>query len=302
MRNMSIRLRILVGVVLINLIGALVVVVYLHQTYSGGLDVTAQEHAVVAVGAWDQISELGANEIGSVNTSNAADYAERMKAVTGADFGVLIFKDGLDQAAYESERDAAGLPSNWEELENYVVAASTNEALTEKMQLAAAPDAVPEVGKIVGIENGACAQTCHGNLTAEGDFWKVSWSNDSKSRAHAVFPINGDKGEPVGVVYTIEDISKAADGARASMMNTLLVIVIGLIAATVLIWFMMDALVFRRMNKMIVSMEEIAVRIAGGDFDAKFEADGTGDEIGQFEAFIAKFLGLISGTLKSLVK
>lgn len=302
MRNVSIRFKILAGVVLVNLIGALVVVVYLHQTYSGGLDVTAQEHTVVSVGAYDQIQDIGGDELGSITGTGAVEYAERLKAVTGADYGVLLYKDAIDQAAFEAQREAAGLPSNWEERETYVLSAVTDEALGEKMQLTADPASIPEVGKLVGIENGACAQTCHGNLTAEGDFWKVAWSSDSKSRAHSVFPVLGEDGQPAGVIYSIEDISKAADGARSTMMSTLAVIVTGLLLATLLIWFMMDGLVFKRLDRMITSMEEIAVRIAGGDFDAKFEADGSGDEIGQFEAFIAKFLGLVSGTLKSLVK
>jgi hypothetical protein len=40
--------------------------------------------------------------------------------------------------------------------------------------------------------------------------------------------------------------------------------------------------------------------VAGGDFDAHFEPDGTSDEIGTFEAFFARFMDLISATLKSL--
>lgn len=302
MRNTSIRVRILAGVVLVNLIGAIVVVVYLHQSYSGGLDIAAGERATVAVSAFDQVQELGADELGPITGAAASRYAEIMKGITGSDYGVLFYKEAIDQAAYEAEREKAGLPSNWDERDAYVLAAATDDSLAETMQLETAPDSIPESGKLVGIENGACAQTCHGNLTAEGDFWKVSWSSDSKSRAHEVFPVSDEAGNPIGVMYSIEDISKAADAARESMMRTMLVIIGGLIVATVLIWLMLDRLVFRRLDRMIVSMEEIAMRIAGGDFGAQFVPDGTNDEIGKFEQFIARFLGLVTGTLKSLVK
>jgi HAMP domain-containing protein len=63
----------------------------------------------------------------------------------------------------------------------------------------------------------------------------------------------------------------------------------------------METLVFRRLNKMIESIEDISVRVAGGDFDAHFVADGSMDEIGQFEQFFARFMDLISATLKSLI-
>jgi hypothetical protein len=46
----------------------------------------------------------------------------------------------------------------------------------------------------------------------------------------------------------------------------------------------------------------MSVRVAGGDFDAQFVPDGTYDEIGEFEEFFARFMDLMSQTLKSLVR
>ena len=50
---------------------------------------------------------------------------------------------------------------------------------------------------------------------------------------------------------------------------------------------------------MISTMEDLSVRVAGGDFSAQYEPDGSNDEIGQFEQFFAKLLNLMSQTLKS---
>lgn len=302
MKNISIRTRILVGVVLINVIGALVVVVYLHQSYSGGLDVTAQQSATIGLAAWEQISELGEDELGSISaTAPVTEYLDRMKAITGSDYGMLLDKSGVDQKQFEAAREAAGQPSNWDDRETYVLLGATDEALAEKMQLKTASADIPESGKIVGVENGACTQTCHGAVKGSGDFWSVAWSSDSKSRTHAVFPVVDESGKPIGIIYSIADISAQADSAKNSMIQTLMVFGVTLIIATLAIGGMLDVWVFRRLSSMIKTMEDLSVRVAGGDFSVHFEPSGSNDEIGRFEQFFARFLDLVSATLKSVI-
>jgi len=303
MKNMSIRTRILIGVVLVNLVGMLTVMIYLHEAYSGELDVTAIETVNVGRSTWDQLSGLAADEFGPITTAAAAQkYVDATKGVTGADVGLMIDKTALDEAAYAAEREAAGLPNNWDDRENYVLIASTDEATAEEMQLGATSDTVPEIGKLVGVENGACSRTCHGAVEGSGDFWKVRWSKDEFSRAHGVFPALDSAGKTQGVVYIVKDVSAQANGARSSQVRTMFVIMFGLVVSTVLIALMLNAFIFNRLNRMVASMEDISVRVAGGDFDARFEPDGSNDEIGRFEQFFARFLDLVSGTLKSLVK
>ena len=43
------------------------------------------------------------------------------------------------------------------------------------------------------------------------------------------------------------------------------------------------------------------MRVAGGDFYAKYTPSGINDEIGQFEKFFERFLDLMTATLRSLV-
>ena len=303
MRNWSIRTRIMLGVLLVNLIGMGVVMIYLHQSYSGGLDVTEQKSATLGVSAWNTLVDISSDEMGSITErAGAQNHVDALKAITGAEYGLLIDKTALDEAAYASEVESAGVPNTWGERDNYVLLAATDAALSEEMQLQASPDSIPEIGKIVGVENGACSKTCHGAVGGEGDFWAVRWSRDDKSRGHVVFPVVDPTGAPIGVVYSIEDISTQANAARGTMVNTGLVIVIGLVAATFLIALMLNALVFRRLDSMVASIEDISIRVAGGDFDAHFTPDGTGDEIGQFEEFFARFMDLVANTLKSLMK
>lgn len=303
MRNWSIRTRIILGIVAVNLLGLTTVMIYLHESYSGGLDVTEQKSATLAVAAWDTLTQVSDDSMGDPTTrEGAANHVEALKAITGAEYGVLIDKSVLDEAAYGTELTAAGQPNNWSERDTYVLLAATSESAAEDMQMSAAPGEIPEIGKIVGVENGACSQMCHDNVEGEGDFWAVRWSKDDKSRGHIVFPINDSAGKAIGIVYALDDISDAANSAKTSMMTTAYVIGGGLIAATVMVILLLNALVFKRLDRMMEHMQDISIRVAGGDFNAHFEPDTSTDEIGRFEQFFARFLDLVTGTLKSLVK
>jgi HAMP domain-containing protein len=162
------------------------------------------------------------------------------------------------------------------------------------------PESVPEIGKLIGVKNGACSKLCHGSVKGSGDYWGVTWSDElGVTEAHGVFPITQD-GKVIGVIYSIQNFSVQADSARSAMIRTLIVISITLAAATILIGMMIDIWVFRRLNRMTLAIEDLSVRVAGGDFNAHFEPDGTTDEIGEFESFFARFMDLISATLKAL--
>jgi len=302
MKHMSIRMRILAGVVLVNLLGSVVTMVYLHQSYSGGVETSAATTVALGAAAYEQLT--AGEAVDPVADAKGADaLVGRMKAITGADYGFLFDKAATSPETYSEAREAAGLGNNWDEGgETYVVAASTDEAASARMKFEATPDGVPEIGKTVGVENGACSRTCHNGITAEGEYWGVAWSTDSKSRAHAVFPVSNEAGKPIGVIYAVDDITVQADAAKSSMMRTLLVIGSTLLVATLLIGGMIDGLVFKRLNRMMLSIEDVSMRVAGGDFDARFVPDGSTDEIGQFESFFANVLDLMTGTIKSLMR
>lgn len=301
MKNMSIRTRILAGVVAVNLLGTIVAMVYLHQSYSASVEVNAARAVVVSANAFEQVQ--ADKRIDPLKDSaGVSTVLERMKAITGGEYVFMLDKTATDEQAYGTLREAANLPNNWSERDTYVLLGATDEATADKALFEVPSGDVPEMGKTVGVENGACSETCHNGITAEGDYWGVAWSTDSKSRAHAVFPVVNGTGEPIGVVYGVNDISVQADQARSSMMRTLLVIALTLFVATLTIGGMIDALVFKRMNRMMVAIEDVSVRVAGGDFDAQFTPDMSSDEIGQFEQFFANVLDLMTGTIKTLVE
>ena len=300
MKNVSVRTKILGGVVIVNLLGAMAVVVYLHQSFSSGLDDTAALMATQSVAAWEQL-EGGAALADPVATQDKVkSLLEKMKAITGAEYGFLLDKKVTTKDAYAKMREARNVPDDWDERETYALLSVTDEAAGDKMQIEATPDSVPESGKLVGVENGACSRTCHNSIQGSGDYWSVRWSTDRRTRGHAVFPVTGAKGEPVGLVYGIQDMSKQADGARTSLMQTLTVVGITLLVATLVIGGIVDSLVFKRLARMTASMEDIGLRVAGGDVNAHFVPDGSSDEIGELQTFFAQLMDLVSSTLKKL--
>jgi HAMP domain-containing protein len=298
--RVSVRSKILGGVVIVNLLGAMAVVVYLHQTFSSGLDDTAALMATHSVAAWEQLGGGAALADPVAAQDKVKSLLEKMKAITGAEYGFLLDKKTTTKDAYAKMREARNVPDDWDERETYALLSVTDEAAGDKMQIEATPDSVPESGKLVGVENGACSRTCHNSIQGSGDYWAVRWSTDRKTRGHAVFPVTGARGEPVGLVYGIQDMSKQADGARTSLMQTLTVVGITLLVATLVIGGIVDSLVFKRLARMTASMEDIGLRVAGGDVNAHFVPDGSKDEIGELQTFFAQLMDLVSSTLKKL--
>jgi HAMP domain-containing protein len=299
MRNSSIRTKILGAVLAVNLLGAAAIMVYLHGSFSKSLDRSAATALTSGQAAWGQLS--GDTPVDPVaSPDKVAATLKKMTAITGGQYAFLLDKGATTPAAYAKARQKLGLPDNWSEGDTVVLLVSTDQALADKISFQVAAGDVPESGRLVGVENGACSRTCHAGVAGSGNYWTVRWSSDSKTRAHAVFPVVGASNQPVGVVYAIEDLTPQADGARTSMLQTLMVVVITFLASAIVIALVVDAIVLRRLAHITQSMEDIGQRVAGGDFGAHFVPDGTQDEIGRFEEFFSKLVNLVSATLQQL--
>lgn len=298
----SIRFKLLLGVVLINLLGGIITMVYLHQSYSGGVASDATLQLNQANATWNSVQKLGTDELGKLTDPKAAAvYVAEMKAVTGSEYALMIDKSALDKATYAKARQAAGLPDNYDEgTNNYVQVAVTKPEWASEFQFKPSPDSVPDMGKLIGVKNGACSKLCHSTVKGQGDYWGVTWSRKPGiTEADGVIPVSLG-GKPIGVLYSIKDFSLQADAARTSLINTALVIGITLLVATMAIGMMIDVWVFRRLKRMTTAIEDLSMRVAGGDFDAHYQPEGPQDEIGHFEDFFARFIDVISATLKSL--
>jgi hypothetical protein len=73
------------------------------------------------------------------------------------------------------------------------------------------------------------------------------------------------------------------------------------ILASVLVYPIVDRLIFRRLRSMMGTMEDMSVRLAGGDYKVAYvQKSPRKDEIGGFETFFGDFLRLVGNTLRTL--
>ena len=215
--------------------------------------------------------ELG-EEIGS--------FAGRLKAQTGFDLGLLLEKKRLKKEDWAHTRAALRLPDNWDERPEVVVAQST----TSDEQLLAFRgdvDSIPSDGLVLE------------QLRTNG-----------KVLMRGLFKIADASGASVGAVFVLTDISQVSQAVESARLRALLMAVALVILLSIAMWLVLERLVFRRLSAMGARLEELSLRVAGGDFDIDTgipTAGAKGDEIGRLEQFLAQFLVLIGGTLKSLV-
>ncbi|MGB4441132.1 MAG: hypothetical protein WBJ62_02790 [Coriobacteriia bacterium] len=299
MKNLSIRTRILASVVVVNLLGAVVLMIFLHQSYADSLTESAAGTAAQGLAAWEQFSPPdGFHPV--AEPARAQQVLGEMKSVTGAEYALFVYEDAVDESAYVHARESIDQPSLWDDDSAYALLANTDSAVTAGMQYDAAPSDLTDEGALIGMTNGACLKVCHNGTPDDSTYWGIRSGDDKMSSAHAAFPVYAGGSEPIGIVYAIEDLSVQADQSATALTRTLLAVALTLIAAALTIGGLIDTLVLKRLARMTEHMQEISMRLAGGDFEAAFKPDGTTDEIGSFETFFADFIALVSVTLKQL--
>ena len=80
----SIRTKLLLGVVLVNLLGGVVTMVYLHQSYSGGVAADATRSLARENATWMAMQTYGVDELGSLtDPKGATAFVSEMKKITG---------------------------------------------------------------------------------------------------------------------------------------------------------------------------------------------------------------------------
>ncbi len=299
MKNLSIRTRILASVVIVNLLGAVVLMMFLHQSYADSLTESASGTAAQGLVAWEQFSPPdGFHPL--AEPSRAQQVLKEMKSVTGVEYALFVYEDAVDEGAYIHARESIDQPSLWDEDSAYALLANTDSAVTADMQFDAAPSDLTDEGALIGMTNGACWSACHSGAPEDSAYWGIRSDDGGWSSAHAAFPVYAGGSEPIGIVYAVKDLSVQADQSATALARTLLAVALTLVAAALTIGALIDALVLKRLARMTKHMQDISVRLAGGDFEAVFQPDGTTDEIGSFETFFANFISLVSVTLKQL--
>jgi len=204
-------------------------------------------------------------------------FLSRMKAETGNEFGLVVQKRYLDEKAWASARGSRR--NNWGD-DPEVVAVEATSADLPVLGTAGEVQDVPDGGR---------------HLAAA--------ERDGKLFVRGVVPVRDVDGHKVGGLFVLRDVSAVRDRALSDRNRDILLSSLAALVVLGLIIALLELLVFRRLQGMTKAMEDVSVRLAGGDYDVAAGVPAGGkDEIGQFEQFLGRFLGTIGATLREMEK
>ncbi|GEJ57266.1 cache domain-containing protein [Anaeromyxobacter diazotrophicus] len=200
-------------------------------------------------------------------------FLGKMKAQTGNDFAMFIAKRFIDQGEWARTRGAER--NGWDDWPEVVVVNSTT------------ADPIVDASAIAG--GGGASQI----LSEEG--------RGGAAFVRGVVPVRDASGTVVGGLVVRHDISALNAGMRASLVQALAFVVALALVACGLIFLLVERLIFGRLRRMTGTMEDLSVRLAGGDYGVGAAVVATNDdEIGRFERFFGEFLALVGNTLRAL--
>jgi len=246
------------------------------QTTSAGLELGATAVALRVVRPYYDTD--GKTLIGYMETGQEIDsFLHSIQAQTGDVVGLLLSKSSMDSSSWAATRENQGLPDNWDDQKDYVLAGSTNPEFDDEMVIDKPLDSIDAKGELLR-----------------------EYEEGSRLKIHAAFPMFDVEGDRIGAVWIEHDVTHlAGDLARSQMIVggavlAMLAVVMAIVIA------LMNRLIFGRLDSMIAHMQTVSTRVAGGDFEVEFKASGSTDEIGRFEDFFGKFITLVGQALKAL--
>jgi hypothetical protein len=220
----------------------------------------------------------GSTVIGYIELGQEIDhFLVEMKEQTSADFAMIVRKELLDRESWASVREVKGLEDNWDDHPTNLLVDSTidSDLLNEYV---GDPRDIPPGGEVLErIEEGG------------------------RTFVRAVFPVLDSTGEQVGGVIVLQDVTHLTKSMRDVRVTLL---VIGAILGTgmvIVMLFIVNKLVFERLDRMVTILESASIRVAGGDFSVGETVEPmSNDEMGRFEEFFGRFLTVVGGALKEL--
>ncbi len=99
-----------------------------------------------------------------------------------------------------------------------------------------------------------------------------------------ILPGRDTAGNTVGAMFVVRDISAFYMAMQHTQNVLVLLIVVALALGTVLVLTLLNGLVFRRLEHIIL----VATRVVGGDYESEIRVDSD-DEVGQFERLFEQF-------------
>jgi methyl-accepting chemotaxis protein len=205
------------------------------------------------------------------------DFLVRMKAETGDEFALVLDKKNLDEKAWAGTRGERR--NGWgDDPEVVTVDATSSEA--------------PIAGTSADLRDGP-----------EGGRYLAPVERGARLFARGVVPVHDAAGQRVGGLFVLHDVTALRDRNASEQLRVVLLIGAVAVAVLALLFALFETLVFRRLVKMTRAIEDVSVRLAGGDYDVGNTVHQTSsDEIGRFEGFLGSFLATIGSTLREFEK
>lgn len=231
---------------------------------AGGREFGRTAFAVRWVWPWREDGRVvGYLELGT----DVHTFLARLKKVTGDEYGMLLDKRQLEPAAWAM---VTGRPERWDERPELVAVTSTDGS-----------DAMFQgLGRVAQIP----ARAALLERVRLGD----------RLVARGLFPLHGDDGKVVGAVVVLHDITALMHGVSELRVRVVVLVVLLAGALAALVSFLLEALVFERVERMSRTLEALPDRLARGDLEAVAEpVPREDDELGRVETFLDRAIAAV---------
>jgi len=111
--------------------------------------------------------------------------------------------------------------------------------------------------------------------------------------ARGIFPLRGDDGAVVGGVVVLHDITALMGGVAELRLRVVILVVLLAGALAALVVFLLETLVFERVERMSRTLEQLPDRLARGELPAGEPVQREDDELGRVEGFLDKALAAV---------
>jgi len=219
--------------------------------------------AVRVVRPWHRDGRLiGYLELGT----DVHTFLMRLKDVTGDDYGMLLDKRQLEPAAWAA---MTGHPERWDDRPELLAVTTT------------APDeamfgALGRVDELTPSPRVLERRPQGGRTLVRGSF-----------------PLRGTGGEVIGAVLVVHDITPLLTGADELRVRVVVLVVLLAAALAALVIFLLETLVFERLQRMSTKLEGLPERLAKGEFQQAEVTPRSDDELGRVEAFLDRAIAAI---------
>jgi len=230
---------------------------------AAGRELGRTAFAVRVVRPWHRGGRLvGYLELGT----DVHTFLARLKGVTGDDYGMLLDKRQLEPAAWAA---MTGHPERWDDRPELLAITTTSgdEAL------------LGALGRVEDLPGSPRML----ERRAQG----------ARTLVRGSFPLRGTGGEVIGAVVLVHDITPLLTGVDELRVRVVVLVVLLAAALAALVTFLLETLVFERLQRMSTALERLPERLAKGEYQPVEASPRADDELGRVEAFLDRAIASI---------